>query len=247
LGLIIASLIEGFGKRQYRQGVTYPPTLDLFEARVVNLLSEVRDYTKGPANGKAIRPVYLQEHYFTHIISDVRSELAMIHHVLEQQEHILNNLLDDRAPAAPATVNEESTGPADPRDPPDWTPVENARETLGQYKRRVKKIDGDAERIEKSIQDMLNLKRTHASIKDAHSSLIVSTAVIGFTVITIVFAPLAFLTALFALKIDGFEKLYTSGKDAVFNSDKMGGIFGKCPISDHGCKRLGVRMLSELR
>jgi hypothetical protein len=71
----------------------------------------------------------------------------------------------------------------------------------------VRKIDGDAERIEKANQELLNLKHTHSSIKDAHSSLILSTAVIGFTVVTIVFAPLAFLTALFTLKIEGFGRL----------------------------------------
>ena len=75
---------------------------------------------------------------------------------------------------------------------------------------------------------MFELKRTYASIKDAHSSLPLSTAVIGFTVITIVFAPLAFLAALFALKIDGFEKLQLNGKDGLYNNACMSGIFGMC-------------------
>ena len=108
-----------------------------------------------------------------------------------------------------------------------WERVKRALKTPDKYKRRVKKIDGDADRIEKAIQDMLNLKRTRSSIKDAHSSLILSTAVIGFTVVTIVFAPLAFLTALFALKIQGFGRLQVVCEDDLYDSSKISGIFSE--------------------
>lgn len=219
LGSIITSFIDRFGRsyRNHYDCVNYPPPLDLFEIRVAQLLSEVRKYIEQPSGGKSSSSglEYRRERYFIHVISDVRSELAMIQHVLGQQERILKQFLKDCMPES------------EERHSPDWARIENSQETIQQYMRRVKKIDGDADRIEKSIQDMLNLKRTHASIRDAHSSLIVSTAVIGFTVITIVFTPLAFLTALFALKIDGFENLQISGSDGVFHSGKISGIFGK--------------------
>lgn len=217
LGLIITSFIERFGKSYTDHGVRYPPPLDLFETRVVQLLSEVRSYIEKPPGGKSSFSglEYRRERYFMHVISDVRSELAMVKHVLDQQEHVLKQFLQDRLSDS---VEEH---------PQDWAPIESSQETIQQYMRRVEKIDGDADRIEKSIQDMLNLKRTHASIRDAHSSLIVSTAVIGFTVITVVFTPLAFLTALFALKIDGFENLQIFGTDGVYHRGKIGGIFSK--------------------
>lgn len=220
IGLIITSFIDRFGKSYWDDddGTSYPPPLDLFETRVVQLLSEVRKYIEQPSGGKSSSNglEYRRERYFIHVISDVRSELAMIQHVLEQQERVLKQFLKDCVP----TTSEKQQSL-------DWAPIEASQETIQQYMRRVKKIDSDADRIEKSIQDMFNLKRTHASISDAHSSLILSTAVIGFTVITIVFTPLAFLTALFALKIDGFERLQISGRDGVFHSGKIGGIFSK--------------------
>jgi hypothetical protein len=86
----------------------------------------------------------------------------------------------------------------------EWEAVESARNRILKYISRINKIDKDAERTQNIVQDKLNLKRAYASIKDSHSSLLLSTAVIGFTVVTIIFAPLAFLTALFALKIEGF-------------------------------------------
>jgi hypothetical protein len=114
------------------------------------------------------------------------------------------------------------------------------------YQRRVKKPENDAVRVEKAVQDNLDLKRTYASIQnaesslqnakfsreDAHNSPILSTAIIGFTVITITFAPMAFLTALFALKIQDFEKLYISRSEGVYSSGKLTGIFStfRCPL-----------------
>ncbi|KAB2099488.1 hypothetical protein AG0111_0g12307 [Alternaria gaisen] len=215
LGLIMTGFVERFGEHYTSNGVKYPPPLDLFETRVVGILSEVTNYVKKvPGDASDINKLeYRRERYFIHVMSDVRSELAMIKHTLEQQERVLLQFLKDCKHAS-----EEPPLPY-------WVPIKASQETIQQYMRRVDKIDGDADRIEKNIQDMLNLKRTHASIRDAHSSLILSTAVIGFTVITIVFTPLAFLTALFALKIDGFENLQISGSDGIFHRGKISGIF----------------------
>jgi hypothetical protein len=223
LGLIIAGFIDGFGYSYSSNGVEHLSTLDLFETRVVNLFSEVREYTAM----KDRNLNFHQEQYFLYVISDVRSELAMIRSVLEEQERILEDLLYDCRPRRSLDL-QDPIDPTDPRpidEPLYWSPVINARGTLSRYKQRVTKIDGDADRIEKAIQDMLNLKRTFASIKDAHNSLILSTAVIGFTIVTIVFAPLAFLTALFALNVEGFGKLQIKGLDGVYDSGKLGGIF----------------------
>jgi hypothetical protein len=134
----------------------------------------------------------------------------------------------------------------------EFTPEERYRTALAEtllnrYQARIKKIDRDAERIEKSISDKLETKRTHASIQDAHNSLVLSMTVVGFTVITVIFAPLAFLTALFALDVEGFDKLKVTlplkngtvpnndDQDAVrvYSSRKLAGIFSKCYFSNH--------------
>ncbi|KAI1188550.1 hypothetical protein F5B17DRAFT_394896, partial [Nemania serpens] len=84
--------------------------------------------------------------------------------------------------------------------------VRSSRGTIESYQERARKIDKDAEMVEKRMQDQLNLKRTYASIRDARTRVTLGSAVIGFTVITIIFAPLAFVTALFALPIDSLLK-----------------------------------------
>jgi hypothetical protein len=232
-GLLIADSIDNFGKiTSTEDGSTPVAALDLFENRVVGIASEVDDYV---GDGKSSVVNFAEERYFTHIISDVRSELAMVQYFLEQQERIWAEFMDGckKITAAVATLNQaaDHSPPGeskyDKRSAFNWARVERAGATIKKYQRRATKIDGDAERIEKAIQDLLNLKRTHASIEDAHNSLILSTAVIGFTVVTIVFAPLAFLTALFALKVEGFGQLQIAGADGVYNSGKLGGIFGE--------------------
>lgn len=84
---------------------------------------------------------------------------------------------------------------------------------LPRIKERIRKLDEDAERVEKWILLQLDLKSKHASLKasqaaldESHNSTTLSTAVIGFTIITVIFAPLSFLTSLFALPVDRFQQ-----------------------------------------
>jgi hypothetical protein len=83
-----------------------------------------------------------------------------------------------------------------------WYEVIGAREPLKSYSELMEKINADAARIEKVILDELNLKRTFATMEDTRMGILLSTAVIGFTVIMVIFALLAFVMALFALPLD---------------------------------------------
>ena len=94
------------------------------------------------------------------------------------------------------------------------------------------KIDRDAERIEKNNQDQLNLKRTYASIGDTRASVILGTAVVGFTIITVIFTPLAFMTSLFALPIHELVKYQvTIGNTNAYATSYIGKWFGKCAMA----------------
>jgi hypothetical protein len=262
-GLIIGDFIDRFGQGMILDdGNEVPPTLDLFEIQVVSLLSEVKTYIR---DTKPNAIDYETEERFYHVLSDCRSELAMIRHVLNQQVEISNSLLEDCGHPQAAMTHQRTTTsttsaqrlvpgplPVSNEPPPDWTPVKKAQNMLNRYQKRIWKIDGDAERIEKNVQDLLNLKRTYASVQDSHASVLLSVAAISFATVTIIFAPLAFLTALFAVTMRGFYKLRvkdTSDDDArviagtavgqdltvnvatkndpVHDSGKMAGIFSE--------------------
>jgi Mg2+ and Co2+ transporter CorA len=73
---------------------------------------------------------------------------------------------------------------------------------FAKFKRQIAKLNEDAERVERAIDRKLDLKTKHASLNEAHATAIMSAAVFGFTIITIIFMPLSFLVSLFALPID---------------------------------------------
>jgi len=164
--------VTQFGMPQ--AGNKYPPPLDLFEIGVVRVLSDVGSYM---ARRNAPLSITAEGDFMARI-SDIRNELAMVKHFLCEQRAIIEDLAT-RFDGAASTLLK-----------------------IDKHLSRIAKIDGDAERIEKTIQDMLNLKRTYASMREARLSILVGMAAAGFAVVAIVFAPLSFMTSLYALPID---------------------------------------------
>ncbi|KAH4159986.1 hypothetical protein HBI24_170160 [Parastagonospora nodorum] len=221
MGIFMANRVEQFRHGQDFGSFDSLSTLDVFEQRVVSVLTDVMAYTKTTTR-KDID--YKTEVELLYRLSDCRSELAMIQHILAQQKDIMQKLLKKR---------DESQYRSEATFSHSWADVQKALKSLDEYQTRTEKIDGDAERIEKTSQDLLNLKRTFASVEDSHASVLISTAAIGFAVVTIFFTPLAFLTALFALNMNSFDRLRvgnsggdsTPKKDLAYHGGKMAGIF----------------------
>ncbi|KAI1427364.1 hypothetical protein F5Y12DRAFT_168793 [Xylaria sp. FL1777] len=209
IGLFLAHHISKFGNPQV--DAQFSPPLDIFEASILHISADVDVYMDlNTASSLDMKT----EQEFLFRISDIREELAMIREVLRQQLEILQNFIYDfehHNPDSQNFLNKPLPGGevVDTKAMALWQKVKRSKDTLERYHKQVTKIDGNAERVEKKIQDQLNLKRTYTSIQDARASLklnviglALSTSVIGFTLITIIFTPLAFITALFALPID---------------------------------------------
>lgn len=153
----------------------------------------------------------------------------MILDILDQQEKVLDDLLKDALDDSNARRTRDEADPKDRSNlfEKDWEKVRMAKVRLEQYRKCIAKIDRDADLIEKSVQEQLNLKRTYAAMKDAHNSVVLGAAVIGFTLVTIIFTPLAFLTSLYALPIDSVVKhQYQDGDSNVYSGKYIGRIFG---------------------
>ncbi|KAI1175685.1 hypothetical protein F4777DRAFT_549543 [Nemania sp. FL0916] len=222
IGLLIAHQVSEFGNPQADRGfdnaifdVKFPSALDLFEASAAQVLTDVNAYIK---SNELSKRALEDENDFLFRIADIREELVMIGRVLAQQLEILQSFIDDYELYNPDShnffhpgfiqeirkMNQEAVDEKkiDPKITKHWEQVKEATKTIKKYQERVRKIDQDAMRIQERIQDQMNLKRTYASMDDARASLTLGIAVIGFTIVTIIFAPLAFMTALFALPID---------------------------------------------
>jgi hypothetical protein len=214
MALILIHQINQFGEHQ--AGKKYQSPLDLFEIGVVRVLADVGAYMRDDSpNALDIK----KERSFLDDISDIRSELAMIDEILKDQKRILEDLINDSNENAKTDRH--------------WPKVVRALLKIEFYRDRVTKIDRDAERVEKTVQDQLNLKRTYATMQDTRTGILLSTAVIGFTVVTIIFAPLSFMTGLFALPLSNLSDhlhnrtFETSGEKQVYSQNYVGGWFSK--------------------
>ncbi|CAN9348870.1 unnamed protein product [Alternaria alternata] len=96
---------------------------------------------------------------------------------------------------------------------------------------QIIRMDGDAERVEKSLNHLLDFKQKQSNIEEARLSRTQAedTALQGkylfvFTVVTVIFTPLSFMAALFAIQIKEFPQ---DDKGLSFDGRWIGKYMGK--------------------
>ncbi|OAL39988.1 hypothetical protein AYO20_00901 [Fonsecaea nubica] len=191
----------------------YQVPLDYFEMGVLRIIASVTEYTKN------MEPQSLdveKERTFMHDLSDIRVELDAIDQVLTQQKNIISDFRGSLVVEKEDVILHPEN--ANPKLIAKRS-LEDDEKRIDTYRARIAKIQKDADRIDQAINNALNLKRTAASIqdarnsaKDARTSLLLGWAVLGFTIITIMFAPLSFMTSLLALPVDSLRQF--NGTDA---------------------------------
>jgi tetrahydromethanopterin S-methyltransferase subunit B len=223
LGLFLSDLVDVLD-RPGMAGLS-EPVFNIFQKAIAGLSEEVNSYMKS-ADVDTIK--IEKEKEFLHTIDDIREELSMIKTVLFQQEEVwkdfaskawpqcwsdgpdgqfkLSERPEDKDRSEQDMSNERHRKMSDERYREMWNKIQRPQIQFAKFKRRIAKLDGDAERVERAIDRKLDLKTKHASLNEAHTMAIMSAAVFGFTIITIIFTPLSFIVALFALPIDRFQQ-----------------------------------------
>jgi ankyrin repeat protein/Mg2+ and Co2+ transporter CorA len=138
-------------------------------------------------------------------IKDIRDELNMIAKVLEDQRSVLPDL----EASITDIYREEHKSREDQQD--------LKRRSKDQLKivdihlKDLKRMDTQAERIYKSITDLLDLKQKHANAFEARfardqaaGTARQSQTIMVFTIVTIIFLPLSFIAAIFTINIKEF-------------------------------------------
>lgn len=184
--------------------------LDLYGRATVNTADDVEQYVKkSGVESMGIK----REKSFLHQINDIREELAMIQRVLNQQEEIWGEFASNIWPGIWAKSQEgrkpyfiENTDEkASEEERALMRLVLQPNLLIQKFGRRIQQLDEDAERVERSVITSLDVKAKHASLRESHATAVMSAAVFGFTVITIIFTPLSFVMSLFALPIQSFQ------------------------------------------
>lgn len=135
-------------------------------------------------------------------IKDIRDELNMISKVLEDQKHVLPDL----GSAISEIYFDERKSQQEMK-----KRFENQLKMIDMHLHDIQRMDKQAERIYKSITDMLDLKQKHANAFEARfardqaaGTNRQSQTVMVFTLVTIVFLPLSFIAAFFTINIQEF-------------------------------------------
>ncbi|KAL4880134.1 hypothetical protein BJY04DRAFT_191763 [Aspergillus karnatakaensis] len=136
---------------------------------------------------------------------DIRDELNMIRAVLEHQQHVL---FDFQEVVCDIYLNQQhSQFDVKKR-------FKDQQRTIDMHLKDIDRMDKQAERIYSSITDLLDLKQKHANAFEARFARDQAAGttrqgkiLMVFTIVTIVFLPLSFITSVFTINMPEFENL----------------------------------------
>ncbi|KAL4806536.1 amidase signature domain-containing protein [Aspergillus unguis] len=140
---------------------------------------------------------------------DIRDELNMIRMVLQHQQHVLEDFQD--VVCEIYFSHEYSQKDIKKR-------FGEQQRTIDMHLKDIDRMDKQAERIYSSITDLLDLKQKHANAFEARFARDQAAGttrqgkiLMVFTIVTIVFLPLSFITSVFTINMPEFEENLTLG------------------------------------
>ncbi|KAL4895752.1 hypothetical protein BDV59DRAFT_173086 [Aspergillus ambiguus] len=133
---------------------------------------------------------------------DIRDELGMIRTVLEHQQ----NVLDDFYGAICEIYHGQQRSQYEVK-----KRFKEQQRTIDMHLKDISRMDHQAERIYSSITDLLDLKQKHANAFEARFARDQAAGttrqgkiILVFTLVTIIFLPLSFITSIFTINIAEF-------------------------------------------
>jgi predicted GIY-YIG superfamily endonuclease len=143
---------------------------------------------------------------FIREISETRSKLVMIKNILQRQEEVWNTFCQCLGIKIPLKICIFQTITRTD------IMMQRPEKDFARFRRRAERIDEDIARVENLMVVQLDLKSKHQGLREARNSRYLNSAVMGFAIITLIFAPLSFFSSLFALPIDQFARHQNSQK-----------------------------------
>ena len=132
-------------------------------------------------------------------LRDIEDELKTLKKLLNEQQKIIEDMLEDYKELNESPAGKGRIGTAILLD---------LQDTLEDYEDQVKDMLESADVAQDSYQQLLDMKQKHSNIIEAHLSreqtetaAEQSRSVMIFTVVTIIFLPLSFLSSLFGMNV----------------------------------------------
>ncbi|KAF5024586.1 hypothetical protein F66182_3349 [Fusarium sp. NRRL 66182] len=135
----------------------------------------------------------------TWLVKDIRDELRLIRKVFEKQLQVVEEFAKVHLTAEEEVLK-------------DCLDVRHTRESfvkdcgLENLIQRIKHMDEDAAMTLEGLGNITQAMQAQASLKEAESARLMNLIILPFTVVTVIFTPLSFMTSLFAVNSDGFPQ-----------------------------------------
>ncbi|KAK0636122.1 hypothetical protein B0T17DRAFT_69023 [Bombardia bombarda] len=140
-------------------------------------------------------------------VKDIIDEIKIIQTTLEEQTDVIES--DDMRKFEEDLYDTDKPGIITT----EWHPSAKARDTIRRTNKSFKAMMNRAEAVEKSIDHLLDLKQKQANLWEARTSreaadenAIQGNTLLVFTIVTIIFLPLSFMSSFFAISVDKFPK-----------------------------------------
>ncbi|OBS26142.1 hypothetical protein FPOA_00085 [Fusarium poae] len=169
--------------------------LDIFENELASEMDKeagfFNNFTRKDWNSIYVNIAISEAAGCTWRVKDIRGELRLIDKVFTQQLDVLKEFA-----AVIATDNGMSL------EEQEATLIrESGLEVL---RERIRRIDEDAATTIDGLSNITQAMLAQASLKEAESARLMNFIILPFTVVTVIFTPLSFMTSLFAVNSDGF-------------------------------------------
>lgn len=135
---------------------------------------------------------------------DIRDELNIIRTILQHQKDILDDLQDIICSIHTHTYNNRPQNDIKKR-------FREQHRTIDMHLKDIERMDAQAERVYYSITDLLDLKQKQASANEARFARDQAAGttrqgkiILVFTIVTIIFLPLSFITSFFTINLAEF-------------------------------------------
>ncbi|KAG5662001.1 hypothetical protein KAF25_004240 [Fusarium avenaceum] len=165
--------------------------LDIFQGEITLEANEelrfFNDFTNADWKPENVYKAIQEAAKSTWQLKDIRDELGLIRQVFETQKKVVKEFVN--------ILDKNSWRYGDDLD--DLVIVE-------EMIRRTWDMDKEASSILEGLSSITQAMQAQASLKEAETARLMNLIILPFTVVTVVFTPLSFMTSLFAVNSDGF-------------------------------------------
>ncbi|KAF4445376.1 hypothetical protein FACUT_6 [Fusarium acutatum] len=177
--------------------------LDIFEGEIsIEMDKEARyykDFENTVKNLELVNKTISEAAHSTWQLKDIRDELRLLQRLFETQLEVVRKVAEIlwpiKLPGNPSLSKEDRK-----------TLRANFVRDLGLENliQRVTRLNQDAYTTLGGVSTIIQAMQAQASLKEAESARFMNHIIIPFTIVTVIFTPLSFLTSLFAVNSDGF-------------------------------------------